>query len=51
VPAILGVLERFILPGREYLLLLLVGGLAMLLHYPRRSDLLAASYKDPTFGG
>lgn len=51
VPAILGVVERFILPGREYLLLLLIGALAMLLHYPRRSDLLAASYKDPTFGG
>lgn len=50
VPAILGVVERFILPGREYLLLLLIGGLAMLLHYPRRSDLLAASYKDPSFG-
>ena len=50
VPAILGVVERFVLPGREYLLLLLIGGLAMLLHYPRRSDLLAASYKDPSFG-
>lgn len=50
VPAILGVVERFILPGREYLLLLLIGALAMLLHYPRRSDLLAASYKDPSFG-
>ena len=51
VPAILGVVERFILPGREYLLLLLIGALAMLLHYPRRSDLLAASYKDSRFGG
>jgi len=50
VPAILGVVERFILPGREYLLLLLIGALAMVLHYPRRSDLLAASYKDPSFG-
>ncbi|MDQ3474364.1 MAG: hypothetical protein M3447_11570 [Acidobacteriota bacterium] len=51
VPAILGVIERFLLPGREYLLLLLIGAVAMLLHYPRRSDLLAASYKDPSFGG
>ena len=51
VPALLGVVERFILPGREYLLLLLISALAMLLHYPRRSDLLAASYKDPSFGG
>lgn len=51
VPAILGVIERFILPGREYLLLLMIGALAMLLHYPRRSDLLSATYKDPTYGG
>ena len=51
VPAILGVIERFLLPGREYLLLLLISALAMLLHYPRRSDLQAASYKDPSFGG
>jgi hypothetical protein len=51
VPAILGVVERFILPGREYLLLLLISAFAMLLHYPRRSDLLAASYKDPSPGG
>ena len=50
VSAILGVVERFILPGREYLLLLLIGALALVLHYPRRSDLLAASYKDPSFG-
>ena len=51
VPAILGVVERFILPGREYLLMLLIGALAMVLHYPKKSDLLAASYKDPSFGG
>lgn len=51
VPAILGVIERFVLPGREYLLLLVLAALTMLLHYPRRSDLLAASYKDPSFGG
>jgi hypothetical protein len=50
VPAILGVVERFLLPGREYLLLLVIAALAMLLHYPRRADLLAASYKDPSFG-
>ena len=51
VPAILGVVERFVLPGRDYLLLLLIGALAMLLHFPKRSDLMAASYKDPSFGG
>jgi hypothetical protein len=51
VPALLAVVERFVLPGREYLLLFVISALAMLLHYPRRSDLLAASYKDPSFGG
>ncbi len=51
VPAISGVIERFLLPGHEYLLLLLIGAIATLLHYPRRSDLLAASYKDPALGG
>lgn len=51
VPAILGVIERFILPGREYLLLLLISAVAMLLQFPRRLELLAASYKDPSFGG
>ncbi|MFZ0063251.1 MAG: hypothetical protein WAL47_14565 [Pyrinomonadaceae bacterium] len=50
VPAVLGVAERFLLPGREYLLLLIISLVAMILHYPRRSDLLAASYKDPSFG-
>lgn len=51
VPALLGVVERFMLPGRDYLVLLSISLLAMALHYPRRSDLLAASYKDPSFGG
>ena len=51
VPAILGVIERFVLPGQEYLLLLLISALAMVLQFPRRADLLAASYKDPSFGG
>lgn len=50
VPAVLGVAARFILPGQEYLLLLLISALAMVLHYPRRSDFLAASYKDSSFG-
>ncbi|MGI8917886.1 MAG: hypothetical protein ACR2H6_04730 [Pyrinomonadaceae bacterium] len=50
-PAIFGVIERFLLPGHEYLLALLMGAIATLLHYPRRSDLLAASYKDPSLGG
>jgi hypothetical protein len=50
VPALLGILERFTLPGRDYLLLLGISFFSMALHFPRRRNLLAASYKDPTFG-
>ena len=51
VPALLGVIERFIFPGRDYLLLLAVSLISMAMHFPRRVNLLAASYKDPSFGG
>ena len=50
VPALLGIVERFILPGRDYLLLFLISALTMALHFPRKANLLAASYKDPSFG-
>jgi hypothetical protein len=50
VPALLGVVERFMLPGRDYLLLFFISGFAMALHFPRKTNLLAASYKDPSFG-
>ena len=50
VPAVLGIVARFILPGRDYLVLLAISALAMAFHFPRRSNLLAASYKDPSFG-
>lgn len=50
VPALLGIVERFILPGRDYLLLFFISALAMALHFPRKANLLAASYKDPSFG-
>lgn len=50
VPGLLGVVERFVLPGRDYLLLLAVSFLGMALHFPRRANLLAASYKDPSYG-
>jgi hypothetical protein len=49
-PALLGVLERFMLPGKDYLVLFLVSAFAMALHFPRKASLLAASYKDPSFG-
>ena len=51
VPALLGVAERFILPGREYLLMFFLSAVTMALHFPRKLNLLAASYKDPSFGG
>ena len=50
VPGLLGVVERFVLPGRDYLLLLAVSFVGMALHFPRRENLLAASYKDPSYG-
>ena len=49
VAALLGVLERFILPGSGYLVLLAIGFVSMALHFPRRENLLAASYKDPSY--
>ena len=50
VPALLGIVERFILPGRDYLLLFFISAFAMALHFPRKTNLLAASYKNPSFG-
>lgn len=50
VPAILGILERFLFSGRLYALLFPISFLAMALHFPRKANLLAASYKDPRFG-
>lgn len=50
VPALLGVLYRFIFSGRDYIALLAISFVSMALHFPRKANLLAASYKDPTFG-
>lgn len=50
VPALFGIVERLILPGRNYLLLLAISFVSMAFHFPRRTNLLAASYKDPSFG-
>ena len=47
VSVLLGVLEFFTIGNREYLLLFLVGGGGIALHFPRRSQLEAASYKHP----
>lgn len=50
VPALLGVVARFVLPGRDFVVLLALSAITMALHFPRREHLLAASYKDPSFG-
>ena len=45
VAALLGLLERFVFGNREYYLLFIVAALGDLFHFPRRSQLEAASYK------
>ena len=45
VAALLGLLERFVFGNRDYYLLLSVAALGDLFHFPRRSQLEAASYK------
>ena len=48
--ALLGLLERFVIGYREYYLLFLLALAGTALHFPRRGDLLAASYKTPIDG-
>ena len=45
VAALLGVMERFILRNNDYYLLFLVAGIGTALHFPRREQLQAATYK------
>jgi hypothetical protein len=46
VSALLGLLERFVIDNREYYLLFLIAAAGTALHFPRRSQLEAASYKN-----
>jgi NADH:ubiquinone oxidoreductase subunit 2 (subunit N) len=46
VSALLGLLERFIIGNREYYLLFLLAAAGTAFHFPRRSQLEAASYKN-----
>ena len=46
VSALLGLLERFVFGNREYFLLFILALLGDLFHFPRRSQLEAASYKN-----
>ncbi len=45
VAAVLGFIERFLLHRREYYWLFIVAAVGIALHFPRRDQLLAASYK------
>lgn len=46
--ALLGLLERFVIGNREYYLLFLLAAAGTAFHFPRRSQLEAASYKNPS---
>jgi MFS family permease len=48
VSALLGLLEHFVVGNREYYLLFLLAAGGMALHFPRRSQLEAASYQSRT---
>lgn len=43
--ALLGLLERFLIGNRDYYLLFLIAGIGTALHFPRREQLLSATYK------
>ena len=46
VSALLGLLEHFIIGNREYYLLFLLAAAGTALHFPRRSHLASASYRN-----
>lgn len=43
--ALLGLLERFLIGNREYYLLFLIAAVGTAFHFPRRDQLLAATYR------
>jgi NADH:ubiquinone oxidoreductase subunit 2 (subunit N) len=47
VSALLGLLERFVIGNREYYLLFLLAAAGTAFHFPRRSQLESATYKNP----
>lgn len=49
VAALLGLLDFFATGNRYYFVLFLIAGIGQLLHFPRREDVLAACFKNPTF--
>ncbi len=46
VSAVLGLIEYFVVRNREYYLLFLIAAVGIAFHFPRRSQLEAASYKN-----
>jgi hypothetical protein len=45
VSALLGIVERFVIGSREHYLLFLVAAVGVALHFPRRDQLLAATWE------
>jgi uncharacterized membrane protein len=50
VSALLGVVERLVVGNREYYLLFLLAVIGLVLHFPRREALVAATWKATTGG-
>jgi len=46
--ALLGLIGRFVVGTRDYFLLFLVSAVGIALHFPKRDQLLAATWKDQT---
>jgi hypothetical protein len=45
ITALMGLLERFVIRNSDYYLLLIVAAIGTVLHFPRREQLQAATYK------
>lgn len=50
VAALLGLLERFIIGGNDFYLLFFLAVIGIALHFPRREQLEAPTYKQPSGG-
>ena len=48
--ALLGLIERFVMGGNDFYLLFFVAAVGTALHFPRREQLQAATYKGPSGG-
>ena len=48
--ALLGLIERFVIGGRDFYLLFIMAAVGTAFHFPRREQLLAATYKQSSGG-